>query len=173
MPKSPGTRIAGDSRFPLLVSTIIAAVYFLAHMATATRLWLLSRCTLFPGLLRASCVGLYRSAADCFHGVGCSSHFRSFAPCLAFVASSRGRSTHRFGGGLRARTWREQIWHRTRYGAGCYACGLVRQRSPICHKCLRTSVLDWLRVGRRPHDPYEQSQMVHGLWRRRGARPGK
>src|SRR5580704_13701001 len=37
MPKSPGTRIAGNPRFPLLVPTMIAAVYFLAHMATATR----------------------------------------------------------------------------------------------------------------------------------------
>src|ERR1700732_4034818 len=37
MPEAPATSSTENSRFPLLVPTIIAAVYFLAHMATATR----------------------------------------------------------------------------------------------------------------------------------------
>jgi hypothetical protein len=37
MPEAPATSSAENSRVPLLVPTIIAAIYFLAHMATATR----------------------------------------------------------------------------------------------------------------------------------------
>jgi Dolichyl-phosphate-mannose-protein mannosyltransferase len=37
MPEAPATSSTENSRFPLLVPTIIAAIYFLAHMATATR----------------------------------------------------------------------------------------------------------------------------------------
>src|ERR1700726_1099887 len=37
MPEAPATSSTENSRFPLLVPTIIPAVYFLAHMATATR----------------------------------------------------------------------------------------------------------------------------------------
>jgi hypothetical protein len=37
MPEAPGTRIQAMLRFPLLAPTVVAAVYFLAHMATATR----------------------------------------------------------------------------------------------------------------------------------------
>jgi Dolichyl-phosphate-mannose-protein mannosyltransferase len=37
MPEAPATSNTENSRFPLLVPTIIAAIYFLAHMATATR----------------------------------------------------------------------------------------------------------------------------------------
>src|SRR3984957_7767931 len=37
MPEAPATSSTENSRFPLLVPTIIAAIYFLGHMATATR----------------------------------------------------------------------------------------------------------------------------------------
>ena len=37
MPEAPANSRTENSRFPLLVPTIIAAIYFLAHMATATR----------------------------------------------------------------------------------------------------------------------------------------
>jgi len=37
MPEAPATSSTESSRFPLLVPTIIAGIYFLAHMATATR----------------------------------------------------------------------------------------------------------------------------------------
>jgi Dolichyl-phosphate-mannose-protein mannosyltransferase len=37
MPESLGTRIQAMPRFPLLAPAVVAAVYFLAHMATATR----------------------------------------------------------------------------------------------------------------------------------------
>src|SRR6202030_1153598 len=37
MPEATATSRTENSRFPLLVPTIIAAIYFLAHMATATR----------------------------------------------------------------------------------------------------------------------------------------
>src|ERR1700726_1048647 len=37
MPESLGTRIQAMPRFPLLAPAVIPAVYFLAHMATATR----------------------------------------------------------------------------------------------------------------------------------------
>jgi hypothetical protein len=106
--------------------------------------------SIWPGVCRSA-------AADRFHCVDCSSHFRSFAPCPAVVAGFGGGRSHHFDGGVRARAWSEQIRHRTRRGAGCYASRLVCKRSPIRHERLRAAVLDRLRVRRGAHDSYKQS----------------
>src|ERR1700693_5615427 len=69
MPEVPEMSIARKLRFPLFVPTIIAAVYFLAHMVTATR------------------YGYFR---DALYYLACSEHlawgYVDQPPLIAFIA---------------------------------------------------------------------------------------
>jgi hypothetical protein len=69
MPEAPATSSTEKPRFPLLVPTIIAAIYFLAHMATATR------------------YGYFR---DALYYLACSEHFAwgyvDQPPLIVFIA---------------------------------------------------------------------------------------
>jgi hypothetical protein len=85
MPEAPATSSTENSRFPLLVPTIIAAIYFLAHMATATRYGYFRDALYLPSLLRTSGLGVRGPAApDRFHCLGWSSHFIRYQAHLPF-----------------------------------------------------------------------------------------